>query len=81
MSQPKISAKLNNCPMHFLTPEIVAECIQRGSDSSRSIPELDDAYERLKKTFADYYLEGEELSWLQLSNLLQNIILLISKFS
>ncbi|WP_131793016.1 hypothetical protein [Legionella birminghamensis] len=57
--------------MHFLTPEIVAECIQRGSDSSRSIPELDDAYERLKKTFADYYLEGEELSWLQLSNLLQ----------
>ncbi|MCW8451384.1 hypothetical protein [Legionella quinlivanii] len=71
MAYPKISALLNNCPMHFLTPEIVQECLKRGSDSSYSRPQDDVNYERLKQTFAASYLEGKEISWPELAKLLR----------
>ncbi|WP_133138435.1 hypothetical protein [Legionella genomosp. 1] len=71
MAYPKISALLNNCPMHFLTPEIVQECMKRGSDGSYSRPQDDVNYERLKQTFAATYLEGKEISWTELAELLR----------
>ncbi|RAP36915.1 hypothetical protein B1207_05645 [Legionella quinlivanii] len=71
MAYPKISALLNNCPMHFLTPEIVQECLKRGSDGSYSRPQDDVNYERLKQTFAATYLEGKEISWPELAELLR----------
>lgn len=70
MSYPKLSAVLNNCPLHALTPEIKAEVIRfaeiKGYNNSHNAK-----YERLKDTFATFYgLDPSMLSWEQFAELL-----------
>ncbi|WED44560.1 hypothetical protein [Legionella cardiaca] len=54
MPFPKLSAILNNCPLHALTPELKEEIIKLGGDSKRDHQYRKD-YELLKRKFAEFY--------------------------
>lgn len=72
MLMPKISAILNNCPVHVLTPELKAE-IKRYADNVAYENPHTKHYKVLKECFATYYaLEPDSFTWQDFSAILQN---------
>ena len=70
MPFPKLSAVLNNCPLHALTPEIREEILKFAT-----IDEYNNNhnahYENLKKDFASVYgFNPETFSWKQFGGIL-----------
>lgn len=72
MPHPKLSAILNNCPLHALTPEIKSEVIKYSADEHYD--NVHNAqYIALKNLFAAFYeLNPETFSWEHFANLLKN---------
>jgi hypothetical protein len=72
MPFPKLSAVLNNCPLHSLTPEIKSEIVQFGNNEHYD-NHHNDQYIILKNKFAAFYeLDPEAFTWKQFANLLEN---------
>ena len=69
---PQLSACLNNCPVHALTPEITQQVALFASNdgyNNGNNPE----YERLKTTFAEYYgIEPGTFNWQDFNRTLQH---------
>ena len=71
MPYPKLSAVLNNCPLHALTPELKAEII-KFRDRALYVNQHNADYDRLKRTFADFYgFEPDTFTWKQFADLLE----------
>ncbi|MCX7091339.1 MAG: phage holin family protein [Legionellales bacterium] len=71
-SHPKISAALNNCPLHVLTPELRAD-IKSLAENEEAFPaKFKPAYETLKAQFSAFYLSDREesFSWQEFHTLL-----------
>ncbi|WP_298627848.1 hypothetical protein [uncultured Legionella sp.] len=72
MPFPKLSAVLNNCPLHALTPEVKNEVVKFAADEHYD-NHHNAQYERLKSKFAAFYeLHPETFSWKQFANLLEH---------
>ena len=72
MSQPKISAILNNCPLHLFTPEIKTEIGKFAADKSYNNNHKVQ-YDILKNTFAKFYgFSPEEFTYMQFSKILDS---------
>lgn len=72
MPFPKLSAALNNCPLHAVTPELKDEIIKFGEISDYNNNHNDD-YEILKSKFAAFYnIESENFTWGKFANILKN---------
>ncbi len=72
MPFPKLSAVLNNCPLHALTPEIKSEIIKFGADEHYKNNYAAN-YVQLKNDFAAFYgLESKNFSWEHFATLLKN---------
>ncbi|CAM2861691.1 hypothetical protein [Legionella worsleiensis] len=70
MSFPKISAVLNNCPLHALTPEIKDEILKFGENELYENAYLQ-AYSDLKNKFAVFYgFAPEEFTWKSFAEIL-----------
>ena len=70
MTEPKLSAVLNNCPLHALTPEIKRE-ISRIANNEGGRNQNYPNYVELKRHFAEYYqLDPNALSWQQFAAIL-----------
>jgi hypothetical protein len=70
MPEPELSAVLNNCPLHAITPEIKAEVLKFAADSHYN-NQHNAHYETLKKDFALFYgFNPESFSWAQFSGIL-----------
>jgi len=67
MPMPKISAVLNNCALHAITPEI-REVVQSGTSP---LQEFREGYEWLKQCFAEYY-KFENLEWSHFAEILSS---------
>ncbi|HHX3355668.1 TPA: hypothetical protein ACU9KK_001198, partial [Legionella anisa] len=63
MPYPKISAVLNNCPLHTITPELVQEIYHFAKDEHYN-NQHNDAYAALKRNFAEFYgFDPNAFSW------------------
>ena len=72
MPFPKLSAALNNCPLHAVTPELKDEIIKFGEIPDYNNNHNDD-YEILKSKFAAFYnIENENFTWGKFANILKN---------
>lgn len=72
MPFPKLSAALNNCPLHAVTPELKDEIIKFGEIPDYNNNHNDD-YEILKSKFAAFYnIESENFTWGEFANILKN---------
>lgn len=72
MPFPKLSAALNNCPLHAITPELKDEIIKFGEITDYNNNHNDD-YEILKSKFAAFYnIESENFTWGKFANILKN---------
>jgi hypothetical protein len=72
MPFPKLSAALNNCSLHAVTPELKDEIIKFGEISDYNNNHNDD-YELLKSKFAAFYnIESENFTWGKFANILKN---------
>lgn len=67
---PKISAVLNNCGLHALTPEIQQEIKYYAKKDHHTTP-YNAEYNLLKQTFAQFY-EFKSLTWKQFSQILSS---------
>jgi hypothetical protein len=72
MPFPKLSAALNNCPLHAVTPELKDEIIKFGEIPDYNNNHNDDC-EILKSKFAAFYnIESENFTWGKFANILKN---------
>ena len=72
MPFPKLSAVLNNCPLHAVTPELKDEIIKFSEIPNYNNNHNDD-YEILKSKFAAFYnIENENFTWGKFANILKN---------
>lgn len=70
MPQPKLSAKLNNCPLHAITPELKTEILKFGKNESYDNGH-NGAYEDLKRAFSTYYgFSSKAFTWAKFANIL-----------
>lgn len=67
MPEPRISAIMNNCLLHSITPELVL-IIQQISQSNQPTP----GYDLLKQLFVEFYQIKDNFSWQDFSNLLNH---------
>ncbi|KTD71891.1 hypothetical protein [Legionella tucsonensis] len=71
MPYPKISAALNNCPLHAITPELVQEIYRFAKDEQYN-NQHNDTYAELKNNFAEFYgFDSNDLSWKQFAGILK----------
>lgn len=71
MPSPKISAVLNNCPLHAITPELVKEIYRYGQDEHYD-NHHNEAYHLLKNKFAEFYgFDVDNFSWEQFAAILK----------
>lgn len=72
MPYPKISATLNNCALHSMTPEIKEQVAHfAGNPNYDNHNNLE--YNKLKDTFAQFYgLEKESFTWQKFNQILQS---------
>ncbi|MCE0721817.1 MULTISPECIES: hypothetical protein [Legionella] len=71
MPFPKISAALNNCPLHAITPELVQEIYYFAKDEHYD-NHHNDAYAVLKNNFAEFYgFDPHTFSWKHFAGILK----------
>lgn len=71
MPYPKISAALNNCPLHAITPELVQEIYRFAKDEHYN-NHHNDAYAELKNSFARFYgFNPHAFSWKHFAGILK----------
>lgn len=71
MLLPKISAVLNNCGLHAITPELCSEIVKFSFESNYN-NQHNAYYVQLKKDFAQFYgFNSEQFSWKQFAAILQ----------
>lgn len=71
MPYPKLSAILNNCILHAITPELNAEIIKIAAGQPSQDGHFMDGYEQLKTLFAQYY-QLAPTSWPDFAAILQS---------
>ena len=64
--EPRISAIMNNCLLHAITPELCLMISTMSDEILQAYP----GYEHLKKSFADFYQLPEDFDWQHFSQLL-----------
>lgn len=71
ITNPKLSALLNNCALHALTPEIKNEIIKFGADEQYD-NQHNAAYNRLKDIFANFYeCNPDTFTWKAFAKILE----------
>ncbi len=72
MPFPKLSAVLNNCPLHALSPEIKTEVLRYAADTDYSNIQ-DEGYQSLKNCFAQFYgFNPAVFSWVDFGKILDS---------
>ena len=72
MPYPHISAVLNNCPLHVLTPSIKTTVERISQLGESTVSSFYKQYERLKNCFAEYYgIDPVQFDWMQFNQILQ----------
>ena len=71
MPMPKISAVLNNCALHAITPEIREVVQELAKSNAITSHEFHEEYEWLKQCFKKYY-EFENLEWSHFAEILSS---------